>query len=593
MEKTLFTILIYTLSNTISFAQNFMTNVYGRNYISLNGKWNTIIDPYDKGEGMKIYQEKTPKNNNEFYEYSFDGGLQLNVPGDWNSQNEKLYYYEGTVWYSRHFNYKTSKGMHSLLYFSAVSSRCNIYLNGEKVKSHEGAFTPFEVDVTERIKNGDNVIVVEVNNNRRKDAIPAMAYDWWNYGGITRDVMIVNVPTTYIMNYKIQLDKHIADKINVSVYLSERSNGEHILLSIPELNIKEYLISDGNGYASKSIRVRNIQRWSPENPKLYSVSLLSDKDTVREKIGFRNINVYGKKVLINGKSTFLRSISFHEEVPQRKGRAYSESDAEMLVNAAKELGVNLIRLAHYPQNEYIVRLAEEKGIMLWEEIPIWQDIDFSNDTTLCKAKMMLKEMIKRDENRCAVCFWGIANETKPSKNRNTFLKSLLDYGKGIDTTRLYVAAFDLAHYDSRQNLFVMEDSFINNLDVVAINKYMGWYAPWPKNPKDIKWNVAKNKPLMISEFGGEALSGIYDNENVASSWSEDYQAKLYKDNLIMFSNIPNLCGISPWILFDFRSPFRFQPKYQNGWNRKGLISDMGVKKKAWFIIHDFYTNKTK
>src|SRR5574344_437068 len=593
MEKTLFTILIYTLSNTISFAQNFMTNVYGRNYISLNGKWNTIIDPYDKGEGMKIYQEKTPKNNNEFYEYSFDGGLQLNVPGDWNSQNEKLYYYEGTVWYSRHFNYKTSKGMHSLLYFSAVSSRCNIYLNGEKVKSHEGAFTPFEVDVTERIKNGDNVIVVEVNNNRRKDAIPAMAYDWWNYGGITRDVMIVNVPTTYIMNYKIQLDKHIADKINVSVYLSERSNGEHILLSIPELNIKEYLISDGNGYASKSIRVRNIQRWSPENPKLYSVSLLSDKDTVREKIGFRNINVYGKKVLINGKSTFLRSISFHEEVPQRKGRAYSESDAEMLVNAAKELGVNLIRLAHYPQNEYIVRLAEEKGIMLWEEIPIWQDIDFSNDTTLCKAKMMLKEMIKRDENRCAVCFWGIANETKPSKNRNTFLKSLLDYGKGIDTTRLYEAAFDLAHYDSRQNLFVMEDSFINNLDVVAINKYMGWYAPWPKNPKDIKWNVAKNKPLMISEFGGEALSGIYDNENVASSWSEDYQAKLYKDNLIMFSNIPNLCGISPWILFDFRSPFRFQPKYQNGWNRKGLISDMGVKKKAWFIIHDFYTNKTK
>ena len=114
----------------------------------------------------------------------------------------------------------------------------------------------------------------------------------------------------------------------------------------------------------------------------------------------------------------------------------------------------------------------------------------------------------------------------------------------------------------------MDDPFIGELDVVAINKYMGWYHPWPLTPDKAVWDVARGKPLIISEFGGEALYGQH--------------------NLRMFENIPNLRGVSPWILFDFRSPFRFHPANQEGWNRKGLVSDQGYRKKAWYLMKAYY-----
>ena len=137
----------------------------------------------------------------------------------------------------------------------------------------------------------------------------------------------------------------------------------------------------------------------------------------------------------------------------------------------------------------------------------------------------------------------------------------------------------------------MEDSFTSQLDVVAINKYMGWYHPWPVEPKDAIWEVVTDKPLIISEFGGEALYGQSGDENIVSSWSEEYQARLYRDNIRMFDNIPNLRGVSPWILFDFRSPFHFHPTNQDGWNRKGLISDQGMRKKAWYLMRDYYMKR--
>lgn len=294
------------------------------------------------------------------------------------------------------------------------------------------------------------------------------------------------------------------------------------------------------------------------------------------------------QIYLNDSPVFMKSIGLHEEISQRQGRAYSEQDAIALLSEAKGLGVNMIRLAHYPQNEYIVRLAEQMGLMLWEEIPVWQGIDFKDSSTRLKAQRMYTEMLLRDRNRCALTFWGVANETAPSESRNAFLKSLVELCHKMDTTRLITAAFDLPKLNSETNAFEMEDDFIENLDVVSINKYMGWYHRWPMSPSEIRWNVALDKPLIFSEFGGEALYGQSGDSTVTSSWSEEYQEKLYKDNLEMFKYIPNLAGISPWILFDFRSPYRFHPTNQEGWNRKGLISDQGYRKKAWYVMKEYY-----
>ena len=474
------------------------------------------------------------------------------------------------------------------LYFGAVSYRCKVYLNGEFLVAHEGGFTPFQIEVTDRLVEGDNFLAVQVNNRRTSDAIPALSFDWWNYGGITRDVMLISTPVSYINDYFIRLDKDDPTLIRACVAVEGGTERSEVRIEIPELKVDVKAALDSKGCAETSFRVKRLQRWEPGNPKLYKVRLTSELDCIEEEIGFRNISVDGTRILVNGKPTFMRCVSFHEEIPQRRGRAFSEGDAQMLISEAQALGVNMIRLAHYPQNEYIVRLAERKGIILWQEIPVWQGIDFDNAQTMEKALGMFSEMLRRDRNRCAVGFWGIANETRPSPSRNAFLRKELASARSIDPTRLYTAAFDNVYFKEEFGEFRIDDDLANDLDVISFNKYMGWYAPWPVDPSQCAWNVVPDKPVIISEFGGEALFGQSGDETVASSWSEDYQAKLYRDNLEMFRHIPNLAGVSPWILFDFRSPFRFHPTNQEGWNRKGLVSDQGKRKKAWYIMHEWY-----
>ena len=572
-------------------AQDLIANVYGREMQSLNGKWDAVVDLYDQGRKNKIYLNRKPEGKTDFYEYAFENGLRLDVPSDWNSQTPELKYYEGTVWYARRFDAPRQDGRRLFLHFGAVSYRCRVYLNGEEIGSHEGGFTPFQIEVTGRLKPADNFLAVEVNNTRTPDAIPAMAFDWWNYGGITRDVSLVSVPEAFVEDYFIRLDKDSADRISADVRLSGAPAGTSVLVEIPELKVRETASADERGAAALSFRVKNLKRWSPEDPKLYRVIVSAGRDRVEEMIGFRNVRVEGEDIYLNGAPVFLKSVSFHEEIPQRMGRAFSESDAVMLLSEARALGCNMIRLAHYPQNEYIVRLAEKMGFMLWEEIPVWQGIDFANDATRQKAGRMIREMVGRDRNRCALTFWGVANETQPSESRNEFLRYLISCCREVDDTRLIVAAFDLVRFDRDRQLFVMDDPFIEALDVVAVNKYMGWYHPWPVTPDRAVWDVARGKPLIISEIGGEALYGQHGAADTASSWSEEYQEALYRDNLRMFENIPNLRGVSPWILFDFRSPFRFHPTNQEGWNRKGLVSDRGYRKKAWYLMKAYYDKR--
>ena len=569
-------------------AQELLVNVYGRQYTLLNGKWNAIIDPYQQGRKTAIYRNRALKDKADFKEYAFEGGLRLNVPSDWNSQIPELKYYEGTMWYARKFEINKKSDENLFLYFGAVNYRCRVYLNGTLIGSHEGGFTPFQFNVTNVVKEGGNFLAVEVDNTRTADAIPALSFDWWNYGGITRDVMLVHTPKNYIRDYFIQLDKYDSDRVHAEVQLSAQNAGQLVKIEIPELKIANKVFTDGTGLAKATFRVRNLERWSPQAPKLYQVIVSSEVDEVKENIGFRNLYVKNTQIYLNDSPVFMKSIGLHEEISQRQGRAYSEQDAIALLSEAKGLGVNMIRLAHYPQNEYIVRLAEQMGLMLWEEIPVWQGIDFKDSSTRLKAQRMYTEMLLRDRNRCALTFWGVANETAPSESRNAFLKSLVELCHKMDTTRLITAAFDLPKLNSETNAFEMEDDFIENLDVVSINKYMGWYHRWPMSPSEICWNVALDKPLIFSEFGGEALYGQSGDSTVTSSWSEEYQEKLYKDNLEMFKYIPNLAGISPWILFDFRSPYRFHPTNQEGWNRKGLISDQGYRKKAWYVMKEYY-----
>ena len=321
------------------------------------------------------------------------------------------------------------------------------------------------------------------------------------------------------------------------------------------------------------------------------MKFITNKDTVSEQIGFRTIETKGSSILLNGKPIFLKGVNFHEEIPQRMGRAYSDADAAVILSEAKALGCNFIRTAHYAQNERIIRMAEKMGLMIWEEIPVWQGIKFTDEIVMVKAQKMLREMILRDKNRAAIVIWSIQNETQPSAARNKMLIGLAKMTHELDSTRLIGGAFNNVKYDKTNNMFTLNDSLINYLDVIGINKYMGWYDAFQVAPSETKWDVAAGKPVIMSEFGGEALYGQQGNADSPASWSEDMQEKLYLDNLTMFNNISNLCGTVPWVLFDFRSPNRWHKQNQDGWNRKGLVSDKGQRKKAWYVMKEYYNTK--
>lgn len=597
-------IKIWFLLPLIGFSQDLLINTLNRQTTSLNGAWNYIVDPYETGYYNYRYEpyDKLSENNNsafynnyhtdnklELVEYDFDKSPSLNVPGDWNSQSEKIFYYEGTIWYKHSFDYDLSdKNNRLFIYFGAVNYKAEVYLNGTKLGVHEGGFTPFNFEITSIVKPKDNYLVVKVDNKRFKEAIPTINTDWWNYGGITRDVKLIEEPATFIQDYSIQLKKEDANTISGFVKLNKASNKEYVTISIPELKLNKSFLTDADGKINFDFKAKNISYWSPDNPKLYEVFIKINSQTLKDDIGFRTIKTVGPDILLNGKLIFLKGISIHEENPIRGGRARNESDDLMLLNWAKELGCNYVRLAHYPHNEYMVKLADKIGLLVWEEIPVYWTVDFSNSKTLENAKNQLKEAITRDKNRAAIIIWSMANETPPSDNRNKFIVDLVKQAKSLDSTRLISAALEK---HTKDGVNIVDDELGNYLDIVAFNQYTGWYGGSLEEAPNSKWDIKFNKPVVISEFGGGALQGLHGT--IQERWTEEYQEYLYEQNLKMIEKIPNISGLSPWILADFRSPKRLLPNIQDGWNRKGLISDKGIKKKAFFTLQGFYKKINK
>jgi beta-glucuronidase len=573
--------------------QQQLINISNRNTISLNGDWSVIIDPYENGFYNYRYEENPngyfknakPKSKSDLVEYDFDKSDKLNVPGDWNTQRKDLFFYEGTIWYKKSFNYSIKPKTRTFIYFGAVNYNAIIYVNGEKIGLHTGGFTPFNFEITSKVKDGENFVVVKVDNKRHREGVPTLNTDWWNYGGITRDVYIVEEPEMFIDDYFIQLEPKKASTITGWIKVNGATSSQIIKLTIPDAIIEKEFTTDVNGFCKFSFNA-NVELWSPESPKLYDVIIETDKDKIVDQIGFRKIEVDGTDIKLNGKSIFLKGISIHEESPLRGGRAYSFEDAEALLNSAKELGCNFVRLAHYPHNKNIIRLADKIGIMVWSEIPVYWTVLWDNKETYNLASQQLNEMINRDKNRASVIIWSVANETPRGESRLKFLTELITDARKLDPTRLISAATELTYKDK---IITVDDPLSERLDVIGANEYLGWYSHSIDVIKEFSWITNFNKPLIISEFGGDAKFGLHGDEQ--TRWTEEYQDALYREQINMLSKVKFLRGMSPWILYDFRSPRRPLPEIQDYYNRKGLISNDGNKKQAFYTLQKFYKEK--
>ena len=579
-----------------------LQNIAGRTHVSLNGRWNYIIDPYEMGyydyrhtpfdqspTGTGgFYDNRKPKGKGDWVEYDFDLAPNMAVPGDWNSQAEKLQLYEGTIWLRQNFQAAPKPGKRYYLYFGAVNYEAHVYLNGKKLGAHKGGFTPFQFEVTGKLRDGANFVIVKADNSRHQDEIPTVNTDWWNYGGITRDVLLAEVPEVHIADYKLQLAKGDLKRIEGYVQLSSAIAGQRITVNISAAGLKASALTDASGRAAISIAVGKIAYWTPDQPTLYTVDIAAAGDSVSDRIGFRTIATRGQDILLNGKSVFLRGISLHDENPLIPGRLRGQGDMRMLLQWAKDLNCNYVRLAHYPHSEEMIRLADEMGLMVWAEVPVYWTISWTNPDTYRNASAQLTDLIARDKNRASVVIWSVGNETPVSEVRNSFMSRLVATARVADDSRLVAAALEV-HREGQD--IVVEDPLADQIDLVSFNEYAGWYFSDPVDMLKYRFNIKYNRPVVITEFGAEAMAGFH--ADTGTRWSEEYQDLLYQNQLKLLGAIPGLRGLTPWVLVDFRSPRRQHPYFQDFWNRKGLISSGGKKKQAFDTLRKFYDAKQR
>jgi len=564
-----------------------MTGADVRPATSLNGEWATIVDPYSAGFSSYYRNQITVPGDNKLVEYNFAKSPKLKVPGDWNTQRPSLLYYEGPIWYQRDFTYQPKQHTRVFLHIGAANYKSWFWVNTKKVCEHEGGFTSFNCDVTDAVHPGSNFIVAAVDNTRREDNVPTLKTDWWNYGGLTRNVSLIEVPEVFIDQYDMHLSRTEGSTIEGWVHLNGCEPGAIVQVDIPELAAKATAVTGEDGRAAFHFEVKRLQRWSPDTPKLYKVKITAGEDSIEDLIGFRTIETRGTEIRLNGKPIFLRGVCIHAEAPYRSGRANTEKDAQTLLGWAKELGANYVRLAHYPHDETMLRAADRMGLLVWSENPVYWAIQFDNPKVLAKAEQQLDEEIGTSRNHAAIILWSMANETPNNETRTQFISTLAQHARELDPTRLITAAL-LVHNEG--NTKVLDDPLGKVLDVIGANEYIGWYEQTPATADTTQWRIDYDKPLIMSEFGGGAKAGLHGA--ATQRWTEEFQADIYRHQIGMFNRIPQLRGLSAWILMDFRSPTRNLADIQDGFNRKGLISDQGQKKAAFYVLQRAYLEKT-
>ncbi len=551
-----------------------------RRKVSLNGKWSYVLDQYNRGEQRKFM---LPVKDSEApgklpVDHDAEEVDLIDIPSSWNTAVRELKYYEQSLWYYRHFKRPENKARSRVfLHFEGSYYRTKVWLNGKEVGEHLGGFTPFEFDVTDLLEK-NNLLAVMVNSSRDADRAPTTITDWFTYGGIYRDVYLELRPARHVTDHFVYMDR-AGKNIRGRIGATHAGVAE---LKIPELGISHKVkISAKNHSGAFAVPVpAKLKRWSFENPKLYNVTVSFAEDSVKDRIGFRTMAVKGDNILLNGDPVYLKGVSVHED-HWKRGRALTDVDREDVFRLAKDLNCNFLRLAHYPHSRRMAEMADEKGILLWEEIPVYWKIQWENRKTYKDVANQLKELIGRDRNRASVGMWSIANETPQTEpGRNEFLSSLSRLARRMDPSRLVTAAMFMSREDEKR---VIKDPLAAAVDVIGINEYLGWYGPKKPKKAEVMTNLQNpGKPVIISEFGAGARAGVHGSMR----FSEEYQARVYKQQIKCLTQPDCIKGLTPWILIDFRAP-RYN-RYQRGYNVKGLVdADRKTKKKAFDVYSRF------
>ncbi len=556
----------------------------GRQADALHGPWFFTLDLFDEGLRQKWFAD-TPLPAPQWpkpRDYDASAGDTLDVPSCWNMARPEWRHFEGAAWYTRTLHHTPDPQLpHTVLRVGAANYQARVFLNGVFLGAHHGGSTPFCADLSVHLQPGANRLQIQVDNRRERSRVPMNHFDWFNHGGIYREVQLLRLPQIYIRDASLQLlPDGTFSHLQADIRLSEKVDAVAQLL-VPELGIvQDIVITAGTGALDVQA---SPELWSPESPRLYQVVFRIMTDTVTEHIGFREVRAQGQQILLNGRPVYLRGICVHED-DVLLGKVSTVADVRRRLADARALGCNFLRLSHYPHHEHVAQLADELGFLLWEEIPVYWAIDFANPATLRDASNQLLELIRRDRNRASVILWGVGNENEDSDARLAFMRHLAEIAKQADPTRLVGAACLI-----NRNKFCIEDRLTDHIDVIGINEYFGWYEPDFSGLQRLLHASAPDKPVIISETGADALAGHHGRAD--EFFTEECQAEVYEQQIAHLESAPYVCGMTPWLLYDFRSERR-QTVFNQGFNRKGLIAeDKKTRKRAFEVLAAFYRRR--
>ena len=564
-----------------------------RKGIDLNGAWKFCPDPMQRCRRQQWWKSPT-KPNGVFPCWDKDGLWDTNVPSTWKIEHPELKWYDGHAVYMRDFDAVLPDGHEAFLVFDGALYSAQVYLNGQFAGEHEWGYSPFQLRVTELLRERNRLWVL-LENIPRMDRIPGEIHDWCNDGGLINPVSLVFVPITHIENFRTETRLDETDvTIRVETWVSSRDRNatEPVTVRIPELGIEQRVVVKAGESANAEFRIprSDIELWTPENPRLYLTELATRSETISDEIGYREIRTRGREILLNGEPLRLYGICTHAEFKDT-GRTATEEGIALVVKHAKALGCNFLRCAHYPYPESWGRAMDRAGLLWWEEVPAYWLKNMGTDSQTHRACAMLAETIRRDWNRAALIFWSVSNECcwrnpdDPKENNYRYWFEAVAMVRGMDPSRLISCAeagnmisvkpvwapdsgdeFERAIEDVESWCPGHTDDWYALFDVLAANLYVA-------NPGEadaayqrlVDMLRVHNKPIMLSEFGSMSLrsSDVPDDE----LGSEARHAAMLREAYDVFTRLPEMSGYCPWCMADIRVPLHWR-WYNEG---KGLF----------------------
>jgi beta-galactosidase/beta-glucuronidase len=550
--------------------------------VTLSGDWEVRLDPTEKW-------------------------IPFKVPGCFNYLSPEALRYQGKAWYRTRFTIPHDWSAEGPLYlrFLGVAIRAKVWVNGDLVGEHLFPHTAFEVDITRAaVRDGSNGLVVMADNALEDMAIPdKKCVGWWNYGGIHREVYLEHRPGLFLED-PIVVTKKSGDRWTLALTLRVRNHGETTRGAVVvQLRDKRGRLvwntrihrrfPAGLSEADAAAAIPGVRPWSPESPNLYSLRLETSSGATRQdhkevRIGFRQIEVRGTEIHLNGRRILVKGISRHEMYPG-VGFVVPADQTRRDLEDIKAIGGNFLRTTHYTPHPRVLDLCDELGLLAWVEIPAWQ----SKAETLASADVwsrygepQLREMVEQYRTHPSVVVWSVGNEFPSDKPEVVpYVARACRFVRGLDPTRLVTFASD--RHD--------RDLSFEHVDFMAINEYFGWYersmfevgamldllhSRWPR------------LPILVSEFGAGSVIGRR-NPNPTDSmqdYSGDYHRKMMRvhlDQIYAAQRRPFVAGSVIWLYNDFPSQDRIytvEPPIPNEVNNKGLVTETRVRKSVYAYV---------